>query len=133
MKYVYFYLWVFLATIHIQIARTFFCVNKLIFKIRKTSDADQKAWLSNYNRGFLEFPGGMLEWYASGLTLLLVLAIWIPALFYFDVGEYVLKSKTRIYIFVITIAAVVYYRIYFVHISWLTKKICRINKSYYLS
>lgn len=132
MKYIYYYIWVSLAFVHHKVSKVLFSINKVIFKIRKTSDAEQKKWKDDYNEGFLGFPGGMLDWAAFGLLLLLVFSMILVLLISFDLETGIFKSKIRLASLFIALTGFFYYIIYFRNLPWLKDKIRMVNKRYYL-
>jgi hypothetical protein len=109
-----------------------FSLNKVLFRIRKTSTADQKKWKDDYNSGFLDFPGGMIDWFAFGVLLLLIFSGVTILLFIFDLETGVFKPKYRLAILFFVLAGLVYYVIYFKSLPWLKDKIRMVNKKYYL-
>lgn len=132
MKYLYYYIWISLAFIHSKISKVLFVLNKQIFKIRRTSESEQKKWKDNYNESFLDFPGGMIDWAAFGLFLLLFFSIVLIFLVSFDLEAEIFKSKIHLVILFVTLMGFIYYVIYFRSIIWLKKRIRSINKKFYL-
>ncbi len=132
MAYIYYYIWLGLAMMHHRVSKTLYAVNKIIFKLRKTSISDQDKWKKDYNEGFVGFPGGILDWWAYGLLLLLLFFIFFMLSIFFKWETTIFKSDTTLIIFLVSLAVIVYYWIYFKSMPWLKKKIRKVNKKYYL-
>ena len=132
MKYIYYYIWVSLAFVHHRVSKLLFAINRVIFKIRKTSEDEQKKWKDDYNKGFLGFPGGMIDWAAFGLLLLIFFSVVLVFLISIDLEIGIFKSKVRLAGLFIALAGFFYYIIYFRNLPWLKDKIRIANKRYYL-
>lgn len=130
MKYAYYYIWVSLAILHYAMSKMLFPLTKSLFKARKKSEKEQKEWKDDYNKGFLHFPGGMIDWAAYALLVAFVFMPIIVLSLTFKVDIY--RSKLYFWSLFICTAAFVYYWIYFKEITWLKNKIGMINKKYYL-
>jgi len=80
------------------------------------------------NKGFLEFPGGINDWFAFGLTAGVFFAIFIVVAISLGLTD----CSKKCYMAIFTVMGIyLYYRIYFKDIKWLTKKINKISKKFY--
>jgi len=134
MRYIYYFSWLFVGFWHDGLARLIFRKAKLLFWICKTSPSKQEQWKSNFNRATVDFPDGIMDWGAFALTGLVVFnIIFLPLFFYApDLVSFVAESKSHKLMFVVPFIAFLYYRIYFVHIDWLTEKINKVNDKHRL-
>jgi hypothetical protein len=132
-KYIYYYIWIILASLHPVVSKVFSPINWVIIKMTKKSDEDYKRWKRTYNKANLDFPGGINDWFAFGFMLALIYVILLALLFCFDkYTMFFLKSDILFVGTIIGIAAFCYYWIYFRNIDWLKKRINKINKKYYI-
>lgn len=130
MRYVYYYIWIGLSIPHPWFAKLFMPVSWVLLKAGIKSDKDFNNWKKNYSESILGFPGGINDWFAYGILVLLFL---IPII--------VVTVKCRIDIYTnkyyfgsIAVAkgAFCYYWIYFRNIDWLKERINKVSKKYYL-
>lgn len=131
MKYIYYAIWIGLASLHGKISKMLFVVNKILFKVRKTSEIDQKKWKDDYNKGFLGFPNGIIDWFAYGLILAFIFIPVIILSVAFD-NPILFSSKIVFFSVFISVSLLVYYWIYYKNIDWLKEKINKVSKKYYL-
>jgi len=129
MKHIYYYIWISLAFLHKRVSKILVPINKLIIKFGKKSEKDQKEWKKNFNEAFLKFPGGMIDWGAFGLLLVLIFIPIIVFSVYFKIP--IFSSKLYFGGLFVGITAFVYFWIYFKSLPWLRDKIGAVNKSYY--
>jgi hypothetical protein len=129
MKHIYYYIWIGLAFLHKRVSRIVVLINKLAIRFGQKSEKEQKDWRKNFNDAFLRFPGGMLDWGAFGLLLVL---IFIPIIFlsvYFRIP--IFSSGLYFGGLFIGVTGLVYFLIYFKSLPWLKEKIRMVNKKYY--
>jgi hypothetical protein len=82
-----------------------------------------------YNKASLEFPGGINDWFAYGLTGGVFYTIFLVIAFTYDLTY---CSKNCVMFIFIVIAIYLYYQLYYKDIEWLKKKINKISKKFYV-
>ena len=120
MKYLYYCIWITLAYLH-KNASLVHVLKKLLMWLKPKSEAEKDEWNQNYNEASLNFPGGILDWYAFGL---LVLLIYLPTIFLsvrFKLG--IFSSKLTFGIMTLILIGFCYYWIYIKSRTWLVRKI----------
>lgn len=130
MKHLYYYIWIFLASIHHRISNILYTFNKVLFKIQKKSIDDQRKWIDDYNKSFLSYPGGMIDWAAFALFAGSFLFLIIGLTLGFNIDIY--SNKYYFGGITIAIGAFCYYWIYFRNMAWLKDRINKVSKKYYL-
>lgn len=132
MRYLYYRIWIGIASFYKYFSRLLFLLKRVTWKITKTNKTEQAKWISDYNAGFFKFPGGMIDWFAYGILVVS---------FIFPVIIVTVKSKIDIYTnnnkwYFISIAILIgvfcYYWIYFKNKDWLKDRINKVSKKYYL-
>lgn len=132
MKYLYYFIWVGIATFYKYFSGFLFRLRKFIWKVGNTSKEEQRRWIKDYNSGFFSFPRGITDWFAYGVFSGIFLVPIIVFTLKFKIDIYTNNNKWYFIGISVFIGVFCYYWIYFRNIDWLKKRINKINKKYYL-
>lgn len=130
MKYLYVIIYSLLLKGHCLMISIMWPMKKAYFRIAKVSEDAQVAWIKQFNKGYLEFPGGIIDWWVfavfSGF-------IYGPLSFFvlkFDVAFF--ESGLFFWLLFFCTIGWSYYYVYVLNIEWLKSKIIPKTKKYYL-
>lgn len=123
MKYVYYYLWLFFAWLFFAANYAFSPIEKAISRLLKFDDAARLKREKMFNKMFIDFPGGVIDWVAFGALLGIIFAALILTVVYGDIKTVIFESRNFLTAFFIFISCIVYYVIYVRCIVWLKTEI----------
>ena len=87
---------------------------------------DSRIWERNFYRAYLNFPGGINDWFAYGILVGVFIAPIVFGTLIYKIDIY--TNKFYFGAISLIVIAYCYYTIYFRSIDWLTQKISEIKK-----
>lgn len=101
-------------------------MEKAISRFLKFDNAARLNREKMFNKMFIGFPGGVIDWVAFGALLGIIFAALILTVVYGGIKTVIFESRSFLTAFFVVISCIVYYVIYFRCIAWLKTEI---NKS----
>lgn len=131
MKYIYYYSWVLLATLYRFVDMSLSPIKNLFFKALNLNEKEKERRNEQAREGFISFPGGIIDWGAYGILLLIQYVVLGFFIVVFDVSELLLRPRWPFALLLFLVAAGSYYVIYFRSIKWLVPRIKKVGKKLY--
>ena len=140
MKYLYYYMWIGHAKFAYTLSKPFYWFRMKIrntpLEFKKIDDKEFQKRIKDVNTNVYHFPDGVTHWYAGGWTLgvFMILFFFIPLFTTDFFGDYIINSGIKCAIYLIILAAIVWYLVYIKkdNKEWLKKKINKKSKDFYL-
>lgn len=123
MRYVYLYSWICLAYLFLFTNKIVLPVIRFFVQFLNLDKDEERRREEEFYRGFLTFPGGMIDWGAYGLLLIFNYSLIGIAIILFDLTEFVFEPQWRFAVLLVTVAMFLYYVIYFRSMKWLIPRI----------
>lgn len=131
MKHIYYYSWVLLATLYKFVDMSLSPIKNLFFKALNLNEKEKERRNEQAREGFISFPGGIIDWGAYGILLLIQYVVLGFFIVVFDVSELLLRPRWPFALLLFLVAAGSYYVIYFRSIKWLVPRIKKVGKKFY--